>query len=97
MDGFLYRTQGTTLAKLNRERSEGRTVLHRTDLNGSELSRFLTLMDDRLTRLAQAVADGSATETRSVSDGDAPDYESMVNATINASPKLAPAIPTRRQ
>lgn len=95
--GFLYRTQGTTLAKLVRRRSSQETLLHRSELNSSELSQFLSSMDEKLTRLVQSIADGSAAEIRSVSDGTAPDYETLINAALNASPRLAPAILTRRR
>ena len=97
VDGFLYRTQGETLARLNRERSTENTVLHRSDLSPENLSQFLSTMDYRLLRLKQSLADGSATQLRSVSDGDLPDYESLINSAIVASPRLAPAISTRRR
>lgn len=96
-DGFLYRTQGTTLARLVRRRSSQETVLHRSNLNSSELSQFLSSMDEKLIRLMQSIADGSATKIRSVSDGTAPNYETLISAALNASPRLAPAMPTRRK
>jgi hypothetical protein len=95
--GFLFRTQGTTLAKLNRERSTEETALLRRDLNTDELSQFLARMDEQLMQLRQSIADRSAIKLRSVSDGESPDYGSLINAAIDASPKLAPAMPTRRQ
>ena len=97
VEGFLYRTQGKTLAKLHRERSPDQTVLARSDLNSDELSQFLTAMDDRLTRLAASISDGSAIQLRSVSEGEAADYQSLIELAIYASPRLAPAMPTRRQ
>ncbi|MGZ0173156.1 MAG: hypothetical protein ACKVHE_26800 [Planctomycetales bacterium] len=97
VDGFLFRTQGTTLAKLNRERSAKETALLRRDLDTDELSQFLAKMDKKLVRLRQSITDGSAIKLRSVSDGESPDYESLIEAAMNASPKLAPAMPTRRQ
>lgn len=96
-DGFLYRTQGTTLAKLHRERSTEQTVLLRSDLTQDELSEFLNTMDQRLDQLRLSIASGSAIQQRSVSDGTPTDYESLIEAAINAVPKLAPAMPTRRQ
>tara|TARA_R110002072_G_scaffold302615_1_gene486789 strand:- start:48031 stop:48519 length:489 start_codon:yes stop_codon:yes gene_type:complete len=95
--GFLFRTQGSTLAKLHRERSLDQTVLARSDLEPDELSRFVIEMDDRLTRLAQSLRDGSANELRSVSDVAPVDYSSLVELALRASPRLAPAMPTRRQ
>ena len=96
-EGFLYRTQGETLARLNRERSPEQTVLARNDLNSDEMSQFLTKMDERLTQLLKSISSGSAIQLRWVSEGDPADYQSLVESAINASPKLAPAMPTRRQ
>ncbi len=96
-EGFLYRTQGATLARLNRERSTDQTVLARSDLNSAELSQFLEKMDDMLTRLRESISDGSAIQLRSVSEGEAADYQSLIESAIGASPKLASAMPTRRQ
>ncbi|MFT5322887.1 MAG: hypothetical protein ACI8P0_000730 [Planctomycetaceae bacterium] len=96
-EGFLYRTQDKTLARLSRDRSTDQMVLARSDLNSEELSQFLVRMDDRLTRLSLSIADGSAIQLRSVSDGEAADYQSLIESAINASPRLAPAMPTRRQ
>jgi hypothetical protein len=96
-EGFLYRTQGATLARLNRERSPDQTVLARCDLNIEELSQFLARMDDQLTRLSESIADGSAIQLRSVSEGEAADYQSLIELAIHASPRLAPAMQTRRQ
>jgi hypothetical protein len=95
-DGFLYRTQGSTLARLCRDRSVKSTVLLRSDLSFDELSQFLSTMDSRLTRLRQSIIDGSAIELRSVSPDESPDYELLIGTAINSSPKLAPAIATRR-
>jgi hypothetical protein len=95
--GFLFRTQGTTLAKLHRERSTEQTTFLRNDLTDDELAQFLRRMDERLDQLRQCITDGSAIQLRSVSDGEPPDYESLIESAIKASPKLAPAMPTRRQ
>ena len=96
-EGILYRTQGATLARLNRERSTDQTALVRYDLTSEELSQFLAGMDDQLRRLRQSIADGSAIQLRSVSEGEAADYQLLIGSAINASPKLAAAMPTRRQ
>ncbi|NQV28579.1 MAG: hypothetical protein HQ518_29855 [Rhodopirellula sp.] len=95
--GFLYRTQGSTLARLKRNRSTETTTLLRNDLNADELEAFLATMDDRLMRLQQSIADGSALILRSVSQGEPPDYESLISAVVNSSPRLAVAIPTRQR
>ena len=46
--GFLYRTQGTTLARLRRARSTEQTILLRADLDEDVLAQFLCKMDERL-------------------------------------------------
>src|SRR5690349_16078294 len=40
-DGFLYRSEGMTLSRLQRRRSDEETNLLRTDLNAKELWEFL--------------------------------------------------------
>lgn len=49
--GSLYRTQGTTLAKLTRIRTEKETILNRVDLNERELSEFIEVLQKRLNTL----------------------------------------------
>jgi hypothetical protein len=55
-DGFLYRTQGTTLARLERRRTEKESTLVRHDLTPDELAAFLVAMRGRLGRLTHVVA-----------------------------------------
>ena len=57
----------------------------------------LNYMDELLDQLRQCIADGSAIQMRSVSDDEPPNYELLIELAIEASPKLAPAMPTRRQ
>ncbi len=47
-NGFLYRSQGDTLAELNRQRTTQRTVLQRRDLTAEELLDFRRRMVDRI-------------------------------------------------
>lgn len=49
--GHLYRTQGTTLARMHRERNETETVLERVDLNQGELDEFLKVSRTALSQL----------------------------------------------
>ncbi len=56
IDGFLYRSEGTTLSQLHRERSETETVLRRHDLEPEELTRLLGEMRDHFTDLRQRIA-----------------------------------------
>ena len=52
--GFLYRTQGDTLAELDRVRTGEKTILQRRDLSPSELASFAVEMRQRLSSLLSA-------------------------------------------
>jgi hypothetical protein len=56
--GDLYRTQGTTLSRLSRQRSAGESNLIRHDLTPEELQQFLHEMDERLANLAMQLQSG---------------------------------------
>lgn len=60
--GELYRSQGTTLARLTRQESQHETVLLRHDLSGEELTQFF----QRLRQYLQTVADAIARETAQI-------------------------------
>ena len=64
--GFLYRSHGTALAEISRQRSETATTLQRTDLTGPALETFRCRMLDCITDLQQAITDGTLTKRRSV-------------------------------
>lgn len=97
VDGFLYRTQGDTLARLNRERSDSETTLLRRDLTELELAEFLAAMRTRLAALRTALQSEAATELRSVVDESLPgDFPTAIQAAESVSPPLAPAITARR-
>lgn len=97
VSGFLYRTQGQTLARLNRERTESETTLLRADLEESDLARFLEVMRNRLACLETAVRNQTATILRSVIDESLPvDFLTPLRRARIADPPLAPAIPGRR-
>lgn len=49
--GFLWRTQGTTLARLQRERTEAESTLNRHDLTEAELTTFLAEVRQQLEAL----------------------------------------------
>ena len=51
VDGLLYRTEGTTLAALKRERTDTETQLQRHDLDNARLTSFLDAMQARLSDL----------------------------------------------
>ena len=96
--GFLYRTQGDTLARLSRERSESETTLLRSDLKEASLRQFQTAMRTRIAKLRDSLKAGSATALRSVLEsGTELRFPEFLARVENASPWLAPAIPTRRK
>ena len=90
--GYLFRTQGTTLARLHRERTDAETVLVRSDLSAAEVAVFIEVMDQRLERLAQSLTDQSAEQTRSVAEAELPDFVVLIRQSLVASPRLAAAI-----
>lgn len=96
--GLLYRTQGHTLAELNRVRTETRTVLERSDLNAPRLAEFLAEMCRHIDSLRRAMMGGAARVIAAE-----PDRETVFTAVVdslesvlNAEAALAPALPTRR-
>lgn len=95
-DGFLYRTQGATLAKMHRERTGTATYLMRVDLSEAELKHTLDQMDQRLTRLKAALKQGQATVLREVCAGERPDFAVLIQQALTSTVRLAPAIPGRR-
>lgn len=98
VDGFLYRTQGDTLARLSRERSESETALLRSDLDEASLGQFQLEMRMRIAKLRHSLQTGSATALRSVLEcGAAASFPEFLARVEHASPWLAPAIPTRRK
>lgn len=97
VDGLLYRTQGSTLASLDRQRMADETVLERSDLKADDLASFLDSMAERLAALIKSLNEKTARETRAVlGNRSANDVLSALCQTVNPSPRLAPAIPTRR-
>jgi len=55
VQGRLYRTEGTTLARLERVRSAHATVLLRHELSGDPLEQFFQEMRAHVTRLREAI------------------------------------------
>jgi hypothetical protein len=66
VDGALYRSQGETLAKLIRRRTETETVLLRQDLSFDELFTFLAQMRQRCERLWTSLRSGAAQTVRRI-------------------------------
>ncbi len=97
-NGFLYRTTGETLAKLDRVRTQSATELHRTDLSPDELTQFLDDAQNHCEQLLQAL------QTEQIVLVDAiPDEQSVLPAAAEFIAEvlakhfeLAPSIPGRK-
>lgn len=91
VDGFLFRSQHNTLARMVRERTETETLLLRSDLSQEELSAFRNQMQEALQTLRQEIQSGAAVVSRSVpSDADLrPQVLSGIDLALNASPWLS--------
>ena len=58
VDGLLYRTQGTTLARLERQRTAEETVLRRHDLTVDEMTELCGRLAARVLGLARTLEQG---------------------------------------
>jgi hypothetical protein len=95
--GRLYRTQETTLAELQRVRSDTATQLLRRDLEPTELNDFLNDMRDQLTNLRNALQTEIATLQTVPANADvAIPLTSFLSRVLDVRPALAPPIKTRR-
>lgn len=65
--GFLYRSETDTLAKLDRQRDDAKTTLHRSDLTSTELAEFRQRMTRLLTDLHVVLSNDSWVCPRQVS------------------------------
>jgi len=96
--GMLFRSQGNTLAMLNRVRTPLRTILERQDLTEETLAEFQQTMTARLCTLGDAIEQGKSVILRSVPES--VDWTEMLTAALQtirvADPWLSPAIGTRR-
>ena len=96
--GFLFRTQGTTLARLRRERSATETLLLRTDLTDEELQHFQRTMLQELEAVAGKLSAVSSDELRRFPEEDAAVQQDVVRQLASAgrqSPWLSPPIAAR--
>lgn len=92
VSGFLYRTQGDTLARIHRERTDTESTLVRHDLTAAELEDFRSSMRERLNHLHERLRDSSARVVRQVPDGQLPGFADAIDASLKADPWLAPPI-----
>lgn len=93
--GKLYRTQGSTLAEMTRERSDAETTLVRRDLPPERLAEFLDNMRTALRTVQTAIAEDRVSVTRQVPEDDVEllkDVEESLERILNTGPPLAPAI-----
>lgn len=65
-NGYLFRSQGHTLARLDRQRGPTGTVLQRTDLTAAELEGFFDRMRNHLDRFIRGIDTGELTLQRAV-------------------------------
>jgi hypothetical protein len=92
--GHLYRSQGTTLARLSRQSNPTETVLLRHDLDTEELTTFLQNMRGELARLEKSLNSGNFTVQQSI-PADAnflPELTSHLIHVLNSESLLAPAL-----
>jgi hypothetical protein len=98
VDGYLYRTQGITLARIHRERTATESLLIRHDLNTAELDAFLVAMRARLRALRDGLCSGRSELLRSVEHDPVvglPDFPHLIDVSLAAESALAPEIPGR--
>ncbi len=97
--GKLYRTQGGTLAELERVRLEQETQLQRRDLSPTEVELFLAQVQAHLQQLHQAYTTDRCRVLREV--GTQADFSSRLTALLSRfegeSIMLAPALATKRK
>lgn len=101
IEGSLYRTQGSTLARLTRDRNSEETVLKRYDLTITEVESLLQAMADRFRKLESAfheqagiqqidtLPELSATELRDL-------IQSQIQQVLQHADQLAPRIRGKR-
>jgi hypothetical protein len=97
VDGLLYRTQGTTLASLTRERTATETVLNRVDLSPEQLVRFLTRTRAELELLAAQFAAADQSRWTMIPDETVrPDIIDRLQTILAGEIHLAPVIAGKR-
>ena len=96
-DGTLYRTQGSTLAQLERTRTAQHVALDRADLNARELADFQSAMHSELQRFQTALVGGRVDVRQQIPEGDeqlVPDVQAAVASVLSLHEGwLAPALP----
>ena len=92
--GSLYRSQGTTVARLTRHRTPQETRLQRHDLNALELDEFLRAMRRHMAELRETLDAGTVRIVQQVPPEAVflPILKAAVAAILAADPPLAPAV-----
>lgn len=93
--GDLYRSQGHTLARLNRTRTDLAIELGRRELNHVELQHFLSHMAGLLNELKTALERGTASIVRQVPEDDDFDSRLIVEIDKALQKKLSSALTKR--
>ena len=98
VEGFLYRSQHTTLARLQRVRTETNIQLQRSELRHDELSHFRTLLHQRLSCISGSIRDQTIQVMRTVpADVDLrPRIAATIANVLAADPWLSHDIRARR-
>lgn len=98
VNGYLYRTQGTTLARLQRQRSQTESLLLRHDLTPAELQIFLEELASTLDDLSTSLKSDKIHILRTTITAE-PRTGRLADQILNCRarlPQLAPAYKTRR-
>ncbi len=97
-DGYLWRTQGPTLARLERERTASQTNLVRHDLTPIELLDFLASARQRLSKLVANWETGQVLRLRQVPADEKlePAVLAALRSVLASGIELAPAVKGRR-
>jgi hypothetical protein len=97
-DGFLYRSEPPTLARLQRVRTVQRTILQQTHLDSAALSEFHGRMLDGVQLLSAALKEQTSTVLRAVPETTdlRPKIAEMLSHIQSADPWLSDTIRARR-
>lgn len=91
IEGRLFRSQGTTLARLTRDEQPHQTVLLRHDLNDEELSEFRLSLQERLTHLIRQISENRVTTLQHIPDDldFLPDLASLLQGIVQSGVRLS--------
>ena len=95
INGLLYRSEGSTLAQLQRQRSEAETTLVRRDLCGESLVEFQQQAHAKVRWLQELLRNGGVTISRQVPPDDSSlttDVLEFLGMVLDSAEFLAPAI-----